>query len=55
MYEAGFSGLVHWDDLEGWNEEGGWRLGQDGEHMYMYQLFFRFSNIRHYRVFFVFN
>ena len=27
------SGLVHWDDPEGWNGEGGGRGVQDGEHM----------------------
>ena len=27
-------GLVHWDDPEGWNGEGGQRRVQDGEHMY---------------------
>ena len=26
--------LVHWDDPEGWDAEGGWREGQDWEHMY---------------------
>ena len=32
MHEAGFSGLVHWDDPERWDgEEVG---GLDGEHMY---------------------
>ena len=25
---------VHWDDPEGWYEEGGGRGVQDGEHMY---------------------
>ena len=35
MYETGFLGLVHWDDdPEGWDEEGGGRGVQDGEHMY---------------------
>ena len=34
MREAGFSGLVHWDDPEGWDGEGGGRGVQDGEHMY---------------------
>ena len=34
MDEAGCSGLVHWDDPEGWDGEGGRREGQDGEHMY---------------------
>ena len=27
-------GLVHWDDPEGWYEEGGGREVQDGEHVY---------------------
>ena len=33
MHETGYSGLVHWDDPEGWDGEevgGGF---QDGEHM----------------------
>ena len=29
-----FLGLVHWDDPEGWNGEGGGRRVQDGDHMY---------------------
>ena len=33
MYEAGYSGLVHWDDPERWDGEGGGREGQDGEYM----------------------
>ena len=27
------SGLMHWDDPEGWDEKGGGRAVQDGEHM----------------------
>ena len=27
MHEAGSSGLVHWDDPEGWDGEGGGRGG----------------------------
>ena len=27
MHETGCSGLVHWDDPEGWNGEGGGRGG----------------------------
>ena len=27
-------GLVHWDDEEGWHEEGVGRGVQDGEHVY---------------------
>ena len=34
MHETRCSGLVHWDDLEGWDGEGGGRRVQDGEHMY---------------------
>ena len=34
MHETGCSGLVHWDDPEGWDDEGGGRGLQDGEHMY---------------------
>ena len=37
MHETGCSGLVHWDDPEGWDREGGGRGVQDvqdEEHMY---------------------
>ena len=34
MQDTGCSGLVHWDDPEGWYGEGGGRGVQDGEHMY---------------------
>ena len=34
MHDTGCLGLVHWDDPEGWNGEGGERRVQDGEHMY---------------------
>ena len=34
MNEAGCSGLLHWDDPERWDGEGGGREGLDGEHMY---------------------
>jgi len=34
MHDTGFSGLVHWDDPEGWDGAGGGRGVQDGEHMY---------------------
>ena len=27
------SGLVHWEDPEGWDGEGGGRVDRDGEHM----------------------
>ena len=34
MHDSGCSKLVHWDDPEGWDGEGGRRGVQDGEHMY---------------------
>ena len=36
MHETGRSGLVPWDDPEGWDGEGGGREVQDGEHMYIH-------------------
>ena len=35
MHDTGCSGLVHWDDPEGWDGDGGGRGVQDGEHMYI--------------------
>ena len=34
MHDTGCSGLVHWDDPEGWYGEGGGRGVQDGEQVY---------------------
>ena len=34
MHDTGCSGLVHWDDPERWDGEGGGSGIQDGEHMY---------------------
>ena len=39
MHEIGCSGLVHWDDPEGWDGEEGGRGVQDGEHMYTHSRF----------------
>ena len=33
MHETGHSKLVHWDNPEGWDGEGGGRGVQDAEHM----------------------
>jgi len=33
-FDTGCSGLVHWDDPQGWDRKGGGRGVQDGEHMY---------------------
>ena len=34
MHDTGCSGLVQWDDPEGWYGEGGGKEVQDGEHLY---------------------
>ena len=35
MHEAGCSGLMHWDDPEGWDWEGRWEGGSGwGAHVY---------------------
>ena len=34
MHDTGCSGLVHWDDPEGWDGEGGARGIQNGEPVY---------------------
>ena len=34
MQDTGCSGLVHWDDSEGWYGAGHGRGVQDGEHVY---------------------
>ena len=34
MHDTGCLGLVHWDNPQGWNGEGGWKGVQDGEHVY---------------------
>ena len=39
MHETGCSGLVHWDDPEGWDGEGGGRGDKDGEYMYTHGRF----------------
>ena len=34
MQDTGYSGLLYWDDPEGWYRKGGGRRVQDGEHVY---------------------
>jgi len=34
MHDTGCSGLVHWDDPQGWDGEGGRSGVRDGEHVY---------------------
>ena len=40
MHDTGFSGLVHWDDPEGWYGEGGGLGGCSGwgTHVYSWQI-----------------
>ena len=39
IHDTGCSGLVHWDDPEGWEGQGGGRGVQNGEHMYTHGRF----------------
>ena len=39
MHDTGCLGLVHWDDPEGWDGQGGGRGVQDGKHMYTHGRF----------------
>ena len=48
MHETGCSGLVHWDDPEGWDGEKGGR--GVGEHMYTHGLFMVMYGKNHYNI-----
>ena len=50
MHEIGCSGLVHWDDSEGWDGEGRGRGVQDGEHMYTHGWFMSMYGKNHYNI-----
>ena len=50
LHETGCSGLVHWDDPEGWDGEGGGRGVQDGEHMYIHGGFMSMHGKNHYNI-----
>ena len=50
MHETGCSGLVHWDDPEGWDGEGGGREDQDGEHLYTRAWFMSMYGKTHYNI-----
>ena len=43
-------GLVHWDDPEGWDGEGGRRGVQDGGHMYNHGWFMSMYGKTHYNI-----
>ena len=50
MHEAGCSGLVHWDDPEGWDGDGGGRGIQDGEHVYTHGWFMSMYGKNHHNI-----
>ena len=50
MHETGCSGLVHWDDPEGWDGKGGGSGVQDGEHMYTHDWFMSMYGKNHYNI-----
>ena len=50
MHETGSSGLVRWDDPEGWDGEGGGRGVQDREHMYTHGWFMSMYGRNHYNI-----
>ena len=50
MHETGRSGLVHWEDPEGWDGEAGGRGDQEGEHMYTHGWFMSMYGKNHYTI-----
>ena len=48
--ETWHSGLVHWDDPEGWDGEGGRRGVQDGEHIYIHGWFMSMYGKNHLNI-----
>ena len=38
MHDTGCSGLVHWDDLEGWDGEGAGRASGWGTHVHPWRI-----------------
>ena len=49
MHETGCSGLVHWDDPDGWDGEGG-RRGSGWGHTYTHGLFMSRYGKNHYNI-----
>ena len=49
-HETGCSGLVHWEDPEGWDGEQGGRGVQEGEHMYTHGGFMSMYGKNHYSI-----
>ena len=49
MHDTGCLGLVHWDDPEGWDGEGG-EGAQDGEHMQTHGWFISMYGKNHHNI-----
>ena len=50
MRETECSGLVHWNDPEGWDGEESGRRVQDGEHVYTHGWFMSVYGKNHYNI-----
>ena len=50
MHETGRSGLVHWDDPEGWDGDGGKEVVSEWEHMYTHGRFMSMYGKNHYNI-----
>ena len=50
MHDTRYSGLVHWDDPEGWDGEEGGSGVQDGEHMYTRDRFMSMYSKNHHDI-----
>ena len=50
MHETKRSGMVHWDNPEGWDEEGGGKEAQDGELMYTHGWFMWMYGKNHHNI-----
>ena len=50
MHKIGHLKLVHWDNSEGWDGEGGERGVHNGEHMYTHGWFMSMYGKNHYNI-----
>ena len=50
MHKTGHSKLVHWDNRERWDREGGGKVVQDGRHMYTHGWFMLMYSKNHYKI-----
>ena len=50
MHETGHSKLVHWDNPDGWDVEGGGRGFRDGGHMYTHGWFISMYGKNHHNI-----